>query len=239
MVGQGVALCSEKVDTGTIAKEILVACQEKEVILLGESHQNPKSQKLFLSLVDDLASQGKRVFVGLEISREQQGNLDALLSDPGASNDRIILYHALDHKAYREMLTKLGFYARAGVDVRAVDATKEDKNRDVTMSRNIAAAVRSEKYDAVVMLVGNLHTIKKMRWHPDSGASSRYLAERLGDAGVDVCSVMQKFPVGKGTPVVFTGSSPKGAAIAMDVIRNTYHAEDMSGENVADIVVGW
>jgi len=237
--GQGVAHCTEKVGTGAIAKEILVACGGKKALLLGETHQNPPSQNLFLSLVDVQVSQGKRVFVGLEISGGQQGNLDALLADPKAAGGNITLYHALDHRAYREMLAQLGAYARAGVDVRAIDATDEDNDRDATMSRNVAAAVRSGEYDVVLVLVGNLHTIKRMKWHPDSGATSRYLAERLVGGGIDVCSVMQRFAGQESGPVVTSGCSTEKNVLAMDIIRNTYHAEDMTGDGVADVVVGW
>jgi len=177
---QSVALFAEEVDTGKIAAEILAACQGKRVILLGESHQNPESQALFLALVEERAGKGGDIFVGLEISGDQQDNLDALLADPVSAKDEIQLYHALDHKAYRAMLRRLGCYAHAGADVRAIDAAEEDKDRDVTMSRNVVAAVRSEEYDVVLVLVGNNHAIKKMMWHPNSGSSTKYLAERLG-----------------------------------------------------------
>jgi len=239
LCGCGVAFPAEETDVAGLAERILFSCRGKEVLLLGETHQNPESQDLFLALVENQVGQGHRVFVGLEISRDQQDNLDALFADPVSAKNEIQLYHAIDHKAYREMLAKLGAYARAGVDVRAIDATNEDKDRDVTMSRNVAAAVRSGEYDVILVLVGNLHTIKRMKWHPDSGATSRYLAERLLDSGFDVCSVMQRFAGQESGPVVISGRSPEKNVLVMDIIRNTYHAEDMTGEGVADVVVSW
>jgi len=56
---------------------------------------------------------------------------------------------------------------------------------------------------------------------------------------VDVCSVMQRFAGQEGGPVVVSGRSPEKDALVMDVIRNAYHAEDMTGDGVADVVVVW
>jgi len=42
-----------------------------------------------------------------------------------------------------------------------------------------------------------------------------------------------------GGPVVISDRSPEKDILAMDVIRNTYHAEDMIGDEVTDVVVGW
>ncbi|MBB5349557.1 hypothetical protein JWG42_14425 [Desulfoprunum benzoelyticum] len=239
LCGGGAALSADSAAVAQAAKKILLPCQGKGVLVLGERHQHPESQELFLAMIENQIGQGRRVFVGLEISGDQQGNLDALLADPVSVKDDVQLYHAIDHPAYREMLRRLGRYAHAGVDVRAIDAAEEDKDRDVTMSRNVVAAVRSGKYDVVLVLVGNNHAIKKMKWHSDSGSSTRYLAERLVDDGLNVCSVMQRFTGQEGGPVVVSGRSLEKDALIMDLIRSIYHAEDMTGDGVADVVVGW
>jgi len=219
-----------------IAKQILGLCREKQVLLLGETHQNPMSQELFLSLVRNLQGQGKYVFVGLEISSDQQSNLDALLA--GSTGSELQLYPAIDHSAYRNMLKQLGDYPKSVLTVAAIDAAVKENNRDEIMAGAIINAVSSKKFTAITVLVGNLHAIKDIKWHPESAASTRYLAERLVEKGIDVCSVMQDFTT-KDVPVVLSGQTPEKAAMSLDIIKSTYHAEDMKGDYVADAIVVW
>jgi hypothetical protein len=219
-----------------IAKQIISLCHGKEVLLLGETHQNPMSQELFLSLVRNLLDQGKYVFVGLEISSDQQNNLDALLA--GSTEDELQLYPAIDHIAYRNMLKHLGYCPKSLLTVAAIDAADTENNRDEIMARAIVNAVSSQKYTAIAVLVGNLHAIKKIKWHPESGASTRYLAERLVDKSIDVCSVMQEFST-KNAPVILSDQTPEKAAMSREIIKSTYHADDMTGDSVTDAIVVW
>jgi len=219
-----------------IAKQLLGLCHRKQVFLLGETHQNPMSQELFLSLVRNLLGQGKHVFVGLEISSDQQSNLDALLA--GSTGSELRLYPAIDHSAYRNMLKQLGDYPKSVLTVAAIDAAVRENNRDEIMARAIIDAVSSQKFTAITVLVGNLHAIKEIKWHPESAASTRYLAERLVEKGMDVCSVMQDFTT-KDAPVILSGQTPEKAAMSLDIIKSTYHAEDMTGDSVTDAIVVW
>ncbi len=219
-----------------IAKQLIGLCHGKQVLLLGETHQNPMSQELFLSLVRNLLGQGKHVFVGLEISSDQQSNLDSLLA--GSTGDAPQLYPAIDHSAYRNMLKQLGHYPKSVLTVAAIDAAVRENNRDEMMARAIINAVSSKKFTAIAVLVGNLHAIKEIKWHPESAASTRYLAERLVEKGIDVCSVMQDFTT-KDAPVVLSGQTPEKAAMLLEAIKSTYHAEDMTGDSVTDAIVVW
>jgi hypothetical protein len=106
------------------------------------------------------------------------------------------------------------------------------------MARAILNAVSSQKYTAITVLVGNLHVIKKIKWHPESGIKSQYLAERLVDKGIDVCSVMQDFST-KDAPVVLSGQTPEKAAMSLEAIKSIYHAEDMTGDFITDAIVVW
>ena len=54
--------------------------------------------------------------------------------------------------------------------------------RDQAMEASIRPAIHGKEYDEGIVLVGNLHAIKQMKWHPDTGNSkleNQYLAGRL------------------------------------------------------------
>lgn len=92
------------------------------------------------------------------------------------------------------------------------------------------------------MLVGNLHAIKQIKWHPDTGSSKlkyQYLAGRLIEHGVNLCCIFQSFTLKHIHPKLLYTDDQEGALAAMKVIDSVYHAEDMSGEHVADAVVIW
>ena len=81
-----------------------------------------------------------------------------------------------------------------------------------------------------------------MKWHPDTGHNklgNQYLAGRLVQKGINVCSVIQDFSQLTDNPKILTTISPEGSAAAMRAIGSTYHDDDMSGVDVADAVVVW
>ena len=91
-------------------------------------------------------------------------------------------------------------------------------------------------------LVGNLHAIKRMKWHPDTGHSkmeNQYLAGRLVKKSINVCSVSQDFSRLTDNPKLLTTKSQEGSDAAMRVIGSTFHDKGMSGVDVADAVVVW
>jgi len=65
-----------------VASQIIDACQGKQLIVLGENHQQKNSTKLFVSLVRKFACQNKKIFVGLEIPRDRQEPLNNTLHNP-------------------------------------------------------------------------------------------------------------------------------------------------------------
>lgn len=218
-----------------LAAEISNICQDKEVIILGEKHHHPSSQKLLLAIVNKWVNQDKNVFVGLEIPRDKQELLNSALS--GNSLLAGTISPIIDHPAYREMLRELGSLP---VTVKAIDAAADDAGRDQAMEIAMLPVIQSNEYNQVLILVGNLHAIKLMKWHPNTGHSkleNQYLAGRLVQKGINVCSVVQDFSQHTDTPRILTTKSQKGSTAAKRVIESTYHDDDMSGENVADAVI--
>ena len=220
-----------------LASEIITICQDNELIILGEKHQQPNSQKLLLAIVKKWTDQNKNIFIGLEIPRDKQELLNSALT--GTPLPAGTISSIIDHPAYREMIRTLGSLP---VTVKAIDAIPGDASRDQAMEASVFPVIQSKEYDEVLVLIGNLHAIKQIKWHPDTGNSkleNQYLAGRLVQKGINVCSVAQDFSQSTGNPQLLTAKSQEGSAAAMRVIGAAYHNEDMSGIDVADAVIVW
>ena len=222
-----------------LATQIIDACQEKQLIVLGENHQQKNSTKLLVSLVRKFACQNKKILVGLEIPRDRQEPLDNALHNPLPISEGIIPL-IIDHADYHTMLHEL---QQLNIDIKAIDATEEENNREQAMFDFLIHVIASEKYDKILVLVGNLHAIKNVKWHPDTGhaeSDDQFFTGKLIQDGRNVCSVVQDFsPQETDNPRVLTTNSSEGAAGAMRTIRAVFHNDNMSGKDVADAVVVW
>ena len=220
-----------------LAIGIIDLCQDSDLIILGEKHKKPDSQELLQAIVNEWVAENESVFIGLEISRDNQAELDAALS--GGNLPEGTISSIIDHQAYRHMIKELG---RLPVTVKAIDSSAEDGNRDQGMMGHMVPLIRADRYDKVIILVGNNHAIKSIKWHPETGHSrlgNQYLAGRLAQQGVNVCSVVQDFSLNTGKPRLLPTTSQEGSHAAMQVIKAVYHDEKMSGTDVADAVVVW
>jgi hypothetical protein len=118
---------SHSATTTDIAQSISTLCQNKPIILVGETHQKPNSQKLFLDLVRHYGQGGSNVFVGLEIPADKQLNLE--FSMLGAT-DFSYIHTIIDHPAYRDMIHSLGAMKK-NITVKAIDAGDDEADRDL------------------------------------------------------------------------------------------------------------
>ncbi len=230
-------LYSATTTTTNITNNISTLCQDNPVILLGESHEQPKSQMLFLSLVLHYSQDGGNVFVGLEIPIDQQFHLEATLL---GATDFSYISSIIDHPAYRAMIHSLGAMKK-NVTIKASDARADEMDRDKALSRNIKSALSSDKYDKILVLVGSNHVIKHIKWHEEGpNQKQKYLAGYLIADGIDPCSIQQLFrgTAGSSAGLVMTDTE-RGSALAMEVIRHVNHSAEMTGGGVSDAVVEW
>lgn len=222
-----------------LATQIIDVCQEKQLVVLGENHQQKNSTKLLVSLVRKFSSQNKKIFVGLEIPRDRQVPFENALHNQHPIPDGIIPF-IIDHPDYHTMLYEL---QQLNVDIKAIDATEDENNREQAMFDFLSHVIAFAKYDKILVLVGNLHAIKNVKWHPDTGhaeSDDQFFTGRLIQDGTKICSVVQDFTLhGTDNPMVLTTDSFEGAAAAMRTIKAVYHKDNMIGKDVADAVVVW
>ncbi|MBW2036724.1 MAG: hypothetical protein JRI41_04500 [Deltaproteobacteria bacterium] len=223
-----------------IVSSIIELSEDSSVLILGEKHGNPESQKLTVALVKSLINQGNKVFLGLEIPSTSQDDLERVLVGQEPVCEEFIS-PIVDHPAYKEMLRELGMLKTKGVPlhIRAIDAPPSVQDRDGTMCCNVFVAIDSGQYDRLVVLVGNIHGIKHIVWAPEVSHNPQYLAGRLIQEGVKVFTVLQYWDEGTEQPKLISTTTPQGSALAMKVMDPVNHGVKMTGSDVADAVVLW
>lgn len=169
-------------------------------LLLGERHRRPESVRLFLEVVQGLSARGTCPVIGLEISETEQPALNRLAAGDTTA-DAIRVPGVIDHPAYRELLAALAEIPRTGcARLLAIDGgPASNAPRPAVMFRHVApyAGVRP-----VVVLVGNIHTLKRIGWLPSVPPRVRApeLGEQLAEAGIPWVSVLQHWPGGCAGP---------------------------------------
>jgi hypothetical protein len=226
-----------------ITTAILTLCGDCQVLVLGETHQKLESPVLFIDLVTHLIAQGERVLVGLEILADQQDALDAVLV--GNRTPEGIAHPIIDSPAFQNMLVELSALSRTHeqlVTIAANDARDHERVRDAAMATHIRTHLASGQLDRTVVLVGNLHTIRKIHWAEDAGSQTPFLAERLVEAGVHITSVMQDLDTACGGlkhPTFYPVRDRNGLAAVRRQVDTIKHHPAMDMRQAADGVVVW
>jgi uncharacterized iron-regulated protein len=162
---------------------ILKQIQPGVITILGETHKKTESLEIFQNLALGILRRYHCVVVGLEIASDQQAMLDSVLMDK-ASADILMLWAPVNHPAYRRMLNSLGALKRQGhcIKVVALDSGLSNTvDRDLWMATQLRPMVGSSP---VLVLLGSLHTLRKVDWTVKSGRPS--VAEILVNQGIKV-----------------------------------------------------
>jgi hypothetical protein len=159
------------------------------ITFIGESHKHVESSKLIRDLVSAHIEQGRCLTLALEIADDEQPAIDRVLT--GASVSSINIPASIDHPAMRKLIEHLAILTTQSgcLSVVAIDAGPHNPHdRDEWMSKRLASLVGDRP---VLVLIGALHTLKKVDWLSKSGKPS--VAERLATKGFQVRSFPQRW----------------------------------------------
>nr|MDP4523068.1 hypothetical protein [Methylomarinum sp. Ch1-1] len=159
--------------------------EPNSITFIGESHQRPESVRLFRSMINEHLKQGDCLTVALEIASNQQDTIEKIGRD-GVTAADIDIAPAIDHQAYRDMLDSLAALRNAGacLSLVAIDAGFGNKmRRDEWMAMQLAKRAGETP---ILVLLGNLHTLKRVNWDPAMVEYSPYAAEILASEGENV-----------------------------------------------------
>ncbi|PPD42378.1 MAG: hypothetical protein CTY16_14775 [Methylobacter sp.] len=203
-----------------IYAQILRNIQPHTVTFIGESHKHTESAIFFEGLVSAVLEKQGCTIVGLEIGSDQQPILDQIMEGQ-AKVDQLRLWESIDHKPYRDMIGSFSAAKQHGkcLEVLAIDSGIDNKtDRDEWMAGLMAKQVGNKP---VLVLVGGLHTLKRIAWTRPHGKSP--VAEILAKIGIAVHSYPQRWLDGScGDPAAMQGrfmkaDNPK----ALDIINRT------------------
>jgi len=146
---------------------ILEKAKSYDIVFLGARHKKQAVLRILSDLIPHLHKAGV-THLGLEISSDQQSNIDAYLQN-GTNSSDIELHHQIDCPEYRkifELISALDKEKRPGIT--AIDLPKSmyagKTTRDEWMAGTIARSFRLKQNAKMLVVVGNLHILKKIEW---------------------------------------------------------------------------
>jgi len=160
------------------------------ITIIGETHKHPVSITLFQSLIYEYLKQHKCLTIGLEIASNQQTKIDQIKQGRAAVSD-IKIPSMIDHPPYRMMISNLVKLQKQNSCLKliAIDAGDDiNLGRDVWMAIKLAEQIGKTP---VLVLLGNLHSLKKVDWDLSMTKGSPYVAEILVSQGYTVRSYPQ------------------------------------------------
>ena len=166
---------------------VLNSIKPNSITIIGETHQRPESIQLFQDLIKGYLKNNKCLTVALEIRSNQQPIINQIIQGRAAVSDIEIAY-AIDYPLFRTMINDLALLKRNGacLELLAIDAGDDvDMKRDEWMAINLAGQVGETP---VLVLLGGLHSLKKVNWDLSMTKGTIYVAEILSKQGYQVTS---------------------------------------------------
>ena len=213
------------------------------ITIIGETHKSIESVVWFQHLVSETLKHHQCVVIGLEISSDQQSILDDVIERKASVND-ITLWPPVDFPPYRRLLEQLLQIKQQNDCIRviALDSGLDNPiDRDVWMALNLIQAIGDQP---ILVLLGGLHTLKKVRWQIKSGRPS--VAEILTRSGFTVKSFPQRWiprfcpDSASRTGAFIRAHSPEARSLLNDSLLSLIKAKPQpSASGVIDGFVVW
>lgn len=164
---------------------ILEGIKPHSITIIGETHKRPESFQFFQSIVNSYLQNNKCLTVALEIASNQQSAIDQVIQGNAKVSD-IEVAPPIDHPDFRILIENLAEIQKRNncFKLIAVDADiKLKTDRDEWMAKELTKQIGQTQ---ILVLLGNLHTLKKVDWNPEITKKSPYVAEILTTKGYAV-----------------------------------------------------
>jgi hypothetical protein len=160
------------------------------ITFIGESHKHIESAILIKELMTIVVERGQCPILALEIADSQQPAINRVLNQ-GYPISGIDIPASIDHLPMRKLIGHLATLKTRSpcVSMVAIDAGLDNpSDRDEWMAKRLAKLVGGRP---ILVLIGALHTLKKVDWLVKSGKPS--VAELLAEKGFRVRSFPQRW----------------------------------------------
>ncbi len=138
--------------------------ESNDIVFLGTTHRRPEILSFMADMIPTLREL-KVSHIGLEISSDQQTKIDFFMKT-GGGLDEIQLHRQIDCPEYRHLfkvLRKSGGPIPIAIDL-PYSMHSGDVSRDQYMSQSLSALFQAAPQAKVLVIVGNLHILKKLEW---------------------------------------------------------------------------
>ncbi len=146
---------------------VIERLKSHDIVFLGTRHKKEASLKFVSGLIPRLHKIGS-THIGLEICSDQQGKIDSFLQT-GNGLDEIKVHPLIDCAEYRDLFMTIRSLSQSKrPTVVALDLPKSmyqgETNRDEWMAHSIARIFHRNPNAKILVIVGNLHILKKVQW---------------------------------------------------------------------------
>jgi len=141
--------------------------QQNDIVFLGTTHKKPEILNFIAELIPTLEKYGVS-HIGLEIPSDQQEKIVAYLRT-GEGLDDIRLHSQIDCPEYRhlfQVLRKSGGLIPVAIDS-PYSVHGGEISRDEWMALSLLAVMKKNPSAKMLVIAGNLHTLKKLEWEED------------------------------------------------------------------------
>jgi len=138
-----------------------------DIVFLGTKHKQPQILKFISDLIPTLHEAGVS-HICLEIASDQQGKINHY-AHTGAGLSKIDVAHPIDCPEYRNLLQTIHFLPKKKqITPVAIDLPRskftEKISRDEYMAEAIAGLLNNNPDKKMLVVLGNLHVLKKLEW---------------------------------------------------------------------------
>ncbi len=146
---------------------VIEKLKSHDIVFLGTTHKKEAILKFVTGLIPQLYETGT-TYLALEISSDQQNKIDSFIQTGNGLND-IELHPQIDCPEYRSLFTTIRSLSQSKIPaVVALDLPKSmyqgEINRDEWMADSIAKILLQNPNAKFLVVVGNLHVLKKIEW---------------------------------------------------------------------------
>lgn len=175
------------VTASEVYSRILEVMRPGTITFIGETHQKTESIQLIQNLLSAISKRHECLTLALEIDDRQQPIIDQVIEGK-VSVSSINIPTMIDHPAFRRFIAKLSKpnFQQQCLKLIAIDTgIGTEFGRDEWMAEKLSELPQDRP---ILVLLGNLHTLKRINWTVESGTPS--VAEILDRKGYHV----QSFP---------------------------------------------
>lgn len=164
--------------------------KNNNVVLLGTVHQRPAILGFISKLIPKLSDAGV-THIGLEIASDQQPNIDRFMKQESPLAD-IEIFPIIDCPEYRCLFEVIRNH---GVETVALDLPfsmwESGYTRDNWIAKNISTIFDENPQAKIFVIVGSLHTLKKVEWLTRPHNARSYIRGYLSEyqPHLKVCSI--------------------------------------------------